>query len=131
MARMLSLLVALLLAPYGWTQQTFIDVNLNAAKWEISNQNGSISLGPVQLPVMVLQALYEAGKLSAGDPILGQGFRILPQHNSARARLRSYFEKLLIVFTSKFCQEVFGSARPARLHGSKMYGSHLACRMTA
>lgn len=43
--------------------------DLNSNDWDISNQNGTIDVGPVQLPVMVLEALYNAGQLPDGDPI--------------------------------------------------------------
>ena len=67
------LLVLALLVLEARAQQTFVELDLNAADWEISNQNGSVSVSSVQLPVMALQALYEAGKLSDGDPIYRYG----------------------------------------------------------
>lgn len=69
MLRLPLLLAVTLLALEGRAQETFVEVDLNAAEWEIANLNGSVSVSSVQLPIMALQALYEAGELSAGDPI--------------------------------------------------------------
>ena len=83
------LLVVAIIALEARAQQTFVEVDLNAAEWEISNQNGSINVSSVQLPVMALQALYEAGMLSAGDPINRYGYRTDMRNATVKSGLQA------------------------------------------
>ena len=50
---------------------SYVKKDLNSAGWDIFNQNETTAVGPVTLPVMVLQALYEADMLDQGDPLAG------------------------------------------------------------
>lgn len=59
----------------GESGATFVRRNLGASGWDVSNQNGSVMVNDVSLPVMVLEALYDAGKLESGDPL----FRCRPR----------------------------------------------------
>lgn len=62
---------------------TFVRQDLSRAGWDISNQNGSVMVSDATLPVMVLEALYEAGKLSSGDPIYRSSSPCCPPNLSA------------------------------------------------
>ena len=67
-------------AQAGGSPATLVRQDLNAAEWETSNQNGTISFVAGQLPVYVLEALYASGQVTQGDPISGYGIRPLLLH---------------------------------------------------
>jgi len=70
------LIAAILLCATLWVRSEVAESNLvfqdlNSADWDIANLNGSINLSAGPLPVMVLEALVNAGLMDQGDPLAG------------------------------------------------------------